>query len=173
MRDLLIIGLLIFSFIGCKAQNDKAIKNEKFGAFKIYPNDTILARQKEIVRTDSLIIPESGYLIYKSFDKNDTIVQELKYYQAQNNTKQGYLTQNIYNEQGKIILYELFNMEGLEIERYKFEYNNMELLTKKEGFGSGEIGITIKYYYSPTGKLIDKKAFRFGKEVTDYFKTMK
>ena len=85
----------------------------------------------------------------------------------------GYLTQNIYNEQGKVILYELFNMEGLEIERYKFDYNKMGLLTKKGGFGSGEIGITIKYYYSKTGELIDKKAFRFGEEVKNYFKTMK
>jgi hypothetical protein len=173
MRDLLITGLLIFSLISCNAQNDKAIKNEKFGAFRIYQNDTIRDRLKEIVRTDSMNIPESGYLIYKSYDKKDTIVQELKYFQAQNNTKYGYLTENIYNEQGRIILYELFNMEGLEIERYKFDYNNMGLLTKKEGFGSGEIGITIKYYYSSTGKLIDKKAFRFGKEVKDYFKTMK
>ena len=102
-----------------------------------------------------------------------TIVQELKYYQAQNNTKHGYLTQNIYNEQGKVILYESFNLEGLVIERYKFDYNNLGLMTKKEGFGSGEIGITIKYYYSKTGELIDKKAFRFGEEVKNYFKTMK
>ena len=128
MRDLFIIGLLIFSFIGCKAQNDKGLKNEKFGAFRIYQNDTIRDRLKEIVRTDSMNIPESGYLIYKSYDKKDTIVQELKYYQAQSNTKQGYLTQNIYNEQGKLILYELFNMEGLEIELYKFEYNDVGLL---------------------------------------------
>jgi len=146
MRDLLITGLLIFSLIGCNAQNDKAIKNGKFGAFRYYQNDTINARLKEIVRTDSMKIPESGYLIFKSYDNKDTIVQELKYYQAQNNTKNAYLTQNIYNEYGKIILYELFNMEGLEIERYKFDYNNLGLKTKKEGFGSGEIGITIKYY---------------------------
>jgi hypothetical protein len=173
MRDLFIIGLLIFSFISCQAQNDKRLKNEIFGALRIYQNDTIRARLKGIVRTDSMNIPESGYLIYKSYDKKDIIVQELKYYQAQSNTKHGYLTQNIYNEQGKLILYELSNMEGLQIERYKFDYNDVGLLTKKEGFGSGEIGITIKYYYSSTGQLIDKKAFRFEKEVKDYFKNMK
>ncbi|MDD3281783.1 MAG: hypothetical protein PHC83_09485 [Bacteroidales bacterium] len=112
-------------------------------------------------------------MIFKSFDRLDSLVSELKYYQCQNNSKNGYLTRNIYNQKGNVILYELFNMEGLEIERYQFEYNNAGQITKKEGFGSGEIGILIRYYYSDYGKLIDKKAFRFGNEVKDYFKTMK
>jgi len=64
-------------------------------------------------------------------------------------------------------------MEGIEIERYKYDYNNNGLILKKEGFGSGEIGITIEYYYTDKGELIDRKAFRFGNEVKDYFKTMK
>ena len=83
------------------------------------------------------------------------------------------MTRNIYNRDGKIILYELFNMEGIEIERYKSEYNNKGQVIKKEGFGSGEIGITIRYYYSNSGELTNKKAFRFENEVKDYFKPMK
>jgi hypothetical protein len=130
-------------------------------------NDTIQTRLKDIVKTDTS--KNSCYLIYKSFDNRDSLVSELKYYQCQSNTKNGYLTRNIFNQKGKIILYELFNMEGLDIERYKFDYNNKGQLTKKKGFGSGEIGITIKYYYSNSGELIDKKAFRFGNEVKDYF----
>ena len=168
MRYTLIIGLLIY-FSNCYAQTDNI--EHRFGQFRYYQNDTIQTRLKEIVRTDSS--KNSCNLIFKSFDKLDSLVSELNYYQCQNNTKNGYLTRNIYNRDGKIILYELFNMEGLEIERYKFDYNNKGQITKKEGFGSGETGITIKYYYSNSGELIDKKAFRFGNEIKDYFKTMK
>ena len=168
MRYTFIIGLLIY-FSNCYAQIDN--NEHKFGQFIYYQNDTIQTRLKDIVKTDSS--KNSCYLIFKSFDKLDSLVSELKYYQCQNNTKNEYLTRNIYSQNGKVILSELFNMEGHEIERYKFDYNNAGQITKKEGFGFGEIGITIKYYYSDSGKLIDKKAFRFGNEVKDYFKTMK
>ncbi len=168
MRLTLIIGLLI-CFSNCYSQKDS--KGSRFGQFKYYHNDTIQNRLKDIVRTDS--IKKTCYLIFKSYDKSDSLVSELKYYQCQSNTKNGYLTRNIYSAEGKIILYELFNMEGIEIERYKFDYDNQGQIIIKEGFGSGEIGITIKYYYSDSGKLIGKKAFRFGNEVKDYFKTMK
>ncbi|VBB44196.1 exported hypothetical protein [uncultured Paludibacter sp.] len=168
MKLSLIFGLLI-SLSNCFAQ--KVDNENKFGQFKYYQNDTIQKRLKDIVRTDS--IKSSCDLFYKSYDRNDSLVSELKYFQCQSNTKNGYLTRNIYRKDGKIILYELFNMEGTEIERYKFDYNEKGKITKKEGFGSGEIGITIKYYYTDNGELIDKKAFRFGDEVKDYFKTMK
>lgn len=168
MRFTLTIGLLIY-LSNCYAQIDNS--EHKFGQFRYYQNDTIQTRMKDIVRTDSS--KNSCYLIFKSFDRLDFLVAELKYYQCQNNTKNGYLTRNIYNQNGKIILYELFNMEGLEIERYKFDYNNAGQITKKEGFGSGEIGIVIRYFYSNSGELIDKKAYRCGNEVKDYFKTMK
>jgi hypothetical protein len=140
---------------------------------EIYCNNWIFGFSIKLLYTDSIKNPDICYLIFNSFDKLDTLVSELKYYQCQNNTKNGYLTRNIYNKFGKIIIYELFNMEGLEIERYKFDYNDKGQLIQKEGFGSGEMGILIKYYYSTTGEMIDKKAFRFGKEEKDYFKTMK
>ncbi|MFC0878833.1 hypothetical protein ACE01N_19715 [Saccharicrinis sp. FJH2] len=168
MRFSFIFGLLIF-FSSCYAQLDD--NEHKFGQFKYYQNDTIQTRLKDIVRTDS--IKSSCDLIYKSYDRNDSLVSELKYNQCQSNSKNGYLTRNIYRRDGKIILYELFNMEGNIIERYKFDYNNKGQIIMKEGFGSGEIGITIKYYYSDTDELIEKKAFRSGNEVKDYFKTMK
>ncbi|WP_175402816.1 hypothetical protein [Mangrovivirga cuniculi] len=52
----------------------------------------------------------------------------------------------------------------------KFFYNNNGQIIKKSGFGSGEIGLTIKYFYSDNGELIDRKAFRIGTEVKDYYK---
>ena len=116
----------------CYAQTK--VNDHKFGQFRYYQNDTIQARLKEIVRTDSIKNPDICSLIFKSFDKHDTLVAELKYYQCQNNTKNRYLTRNIYNKFGKIILYELFDMEGLEIERYKFDYNDKGQLIQKEGF---------------------------------------
>lgn len=169
MRHLLLIGIFSILLLSCQGQANKqdSTKHE-FGKFKFYQDNVVKTRLKEIVRTDT-IKEEIGYFIYKSYDVNDSLVRELMFYVFQDNTKSRYLTCNTYNEKGKIILYELFNIEGLKIEQYIYKYRADGLLWQKEGFGSGEIGITIKYYYSPKGKLIDKKAFRSGNEVLNYF----
>ena len=169
MRHLLLTGIFSILIFGCQKQITKQDDpGNEFGNFKFFQDKVIKTRLKEIVRTDT-IKDEIGYLIYKSYDVNDSLVRELSYYLVQNNTKSKYLTCNIYNEKGKIISYELFNIEGLKIEQYIYKYRTDGLLAQKEGFGSGEIGITINYLYSPKGKLIDKKAFRSGNEVLNYF----
>lgn len=86
----------------------------------------------EIVRTDSTYDNRTGQHIYNSFDKLDTLVQELKYNFFQSDTRRAYLTRNLYDRNGKIIIYELFNMEGKRLEGFKFRYNDKRLLTKKE-----------------------------------------
>jgi len=160
MRHLLLIGIFSILIFGCQRQiNKQDCPRHEFGEFIFYQDIAIKTRLKEIVKTDT-ITKEIGYLIYKSYDENDTLARELIYYLAQNNTKSRYLTCNTYNKKGKIILYELFNIEGLKIEQYNYKYRVDGLLDQKEGFGSGEIGITIKYFYSPKGKPINKKAFR-------------
>ena len=77
MRFTLIFGLLIY-FSNCYAQKDD--NEHRFGQFKYYQNDTIQTILKDIVRADSII--SSCYLIYKYYDKNDSLVSVLKYYQA-------------------------------------------------------------------------------------------
>jgi hypothetical protein len=145
-------------------------KNDfRFGGFKFYTDKIIQNRLKEITRTDSIYTEESTYLIYKSYDANSIMVKELRYFQGQSNSKRAYLIRNVFNTEGKTILYELFNMEGETLERCKFKYNPHGFLIEKEGTRSGEPEITIKYFYSVTGKLIDKKAFQSGKEIIDYF----
>lgn len=169
MKHLLLTGIFSLLLLSCQKQANKqdSIKHE-FGNFKFFQDKIIKTRLREIVRTDT-IKEEIGYLIYKSYDVNDSLVRELSYYLAQDNTQSRYLTCNKYNEKGKIISYELFTVEGLKIEQYIYKYRADGLLAQKEGFGSGEIGITINYFYSSKGKLIDKKAFRSGNEVLNYF----
>ncbi|MDD4993757.1 MAG: hypothetical protein PHR83_16165 [Paludibacter sp.] len=164
MKHLLLTGIFSLSLLSCQRQVNKhdSIKHE-FGNFKFFQDKIIKTRLREIVRTDT-IKEEIGYLIYKSYDVNDSLVRELSYY-----PKSRYFTCNMYNENGKIISYELFTVEGLKIEQYIYKYRADGLLAQKEGFGSGEIGITINYFYSSKGKLIDKKAFRSGNEVLNYF----
>lgn len=170
MRHLLLIGIISILIFSCQRQTSKLDNpRHEFGEFKFSQDNEIKTRLKDIVKTDTIKEEETGYLIYKSYDVNDSLVRELSYYLAQNNTKSRYLTRNIYNEKGKIISYELFNVEGLKIEQYIYKYRTDGLLAQKEGFGSGEIGITINYFYSPKGKFIDKKAFRSGNEVLNYF----
>lgn len=168
MRHLLLIGIFSILIFGCQRQaNIQDSPKYKFGEFTFYQDNVIKTRLKEIIKTDT-IKEKIGYLIYKSYDANDSLVRELRYYLAQDNTKRRYLTCNTYNENGKLILYELFNIEGFKLEQYNYKYRADGLLDQKEGFGSGEIGITIKYYYSPEGKLINERAFRFGEEVINY-----
>ena len=169
MRTLTIIGLLIISVYNSQSQNVININNPESGIFKFHENETIKKRLEMITRIDTLRNVENCYLIYKSYDLRDTIVQVLSYYQCQSNTSSGYLTRNIFNEKGSKILYEHFDMTGIPIEQYNFEYNDLGLLVMKKGFGSGEIGITIKYFYNESGTLIDKKAYRFEQEVKNYF----
>jgi len=169
MKQLLLVGIFSILFFNCQRQiNKQDSAGHEFGKFKFYQDNIIKSRLKEIVKTVT-IKEKTGYLIYKSYDVNDSLDRELIYYLAQDNTKRRYLTCNTYNNKGKIILYELFNMEGLKIEQYNYTYRKDGLLAKKESFGSGEIGIKIYYYYSPKGKLINKKAFRSGCEVLNYF----
>ena len=135
-------------------------------------SELIQNQLRKIVRTDSIQIPNDCYLVFQSFDSRDTMIQEIKYYQCQSNTKNGYCTRYIYNDNGQKILYEYSNMERLFIERFTYEYNSKGLLVKEEGFGSGDVGITIKYSYYKNNKLKKKKAYRSGKEVKNYFENV-
>ena len=139
----------------------------------LYLSDSLQTQIEKIVRTDSMKSDDTSYYIYKSYDSRDSLVQELRYYTSQSNSDRGYLTRNIYNENGKILLYEHLSILGTAIERYKYTYNERGLLIKKEGFGSGEMGISIVYTYSKNGDLIDTKAYRSGQEVKNYFKNKK
>jgi hypothetical protein len=160
--------ILILSLLGLNC--DHSNKNDiRFGELKFYTNELIKKRLKEIIRTDSSSQNESSYIIYKAYDIENKIVRQLKYYQDQSNSQKGFLSRRIYNKNGGIILYELFNMRGIKLEQCNFEYNTKGLIIKKEWTDRDNIVITIKYFYSIYNELIDKKAFRFGKEIDDYF----
>lgn len=108
MKLIIILGLL-FSLVSCQSPQQKSID------FEYYQNDTILKLLKTVVRTDS--IKTTCYLTFKSFDKRDSLVTELNYYQCQNNSKDEYLNRRVYDRQGKLVLHQKFNMEGLELEK--------------------------------------------------------
>jgi hypothetical protein len=86
----------------------------------------------EIIRTDSAFNKKTGQHIYNSFDRLDTLVQQLTYNYFQSDTREAYLTRNLYDKNGNIFLYELFNMEGKRIEGFRYEYDNSGMLTKEE-----------------------------------------
>jgi len=112
MRHITIPGLLVF-LACCYFPGPKG--GQEPGSFAYYQNDTIQKLLKGIVRTDSS--ETTCYLTFRSFDKSDSLVTELKYYQCQDNSKAGYLTRSVYDQQGKLVLHETFNIEGFELER--------------------------------------------------------
>ncbi len=116
MRYLIILCLLI-SFACDNSARQKAGQRsaQKTDYFDYFQNDTIESLLEGIVRTDSNMT--GCYLTFRSFDKYDSLVTELKYYQCQNNAKDLYLTRTVYDRQRKMILREIFNMEGSLIGR--------------------------------------------------------
>lgn len=124
--------LILFIVCGFAQTKNTASDFNGLGLYKFYENDNIKVRLNEIVRTDSIYDNNIGHHIYKWFDKLDTLVQELKFNHFQSDTRRAYLTRHLYNKNGKIILYELFNMEGKLLEGFKYEYTVKGLLTKKE-----------------------------------------
>jgi len=133
MRYYLTFFILLWLFSCSFGQTvSKRIVSKGLGLFEFYENDSVKIRMNEIVRTDSTYDNRTGQHIYNSFDKLDTLVQELKYNFFQSDTRRAYLTRNLYDRNGKIIIYELFNMEGKRLEGFKFRYNDKRLLTKKE-----------------------------------------
>jgi len=112
MKHIITIGLGAF-LVCCHSSRQKPA--QKPTLFEYYKNDTIRELLKAVIRTDS--INTTCYLTFKSFDQRDSLVTELNYYKCQNNSKAEYLIRNVYDRQGKLILREIFNMEGSEIER--------------------------------------------------------
>jgi hypothetical protein len=106
MKYISIVGFLV-SLTCCQSPSKKVAQTERFA---FYQSDTIKQLLKQVVRTDSTAT--SCYLTFSSFDKNDSLVIQLKYYQCQNNSKGEYLTRCVYDLQRKLILEETFNMEG-------------------------------------------------------------
>lgn len=110
MKQVAIFWLTI-SLSGCHSSNLNDKQQQSW--FQYYQNDTIKELLKGIVRTDST--KKTCYLIFKSFDKENSLIEDLQYYQCQNNSKAPYLTRKVYDKKGKLIFQEIFNMEGSEI----------------------------------------------------------
>jgi hypothetical protein len=139
MRYLVIIFLLTllqFCSAGQKKEAEKQLNG--LGHFEFYQDELTKIRLREIVRTDSIYENETGLKFYKSFDKFDTLLLELKYNSFQSDTRRAYLTRNLYDRKGKIIIYELYNMEGKRLEGIKYNYNDKGLLTSTDKLGNDD-----------------------------------
>jgi hypothetical protein len=121
------VTLFQFCNSGHKTKTEK--HHDWQGLFKFYQDEWTKERLSEIVRTDSILENENRLKIFKSFDIVDSLILEMKYNTFQSDTRKPYLTRNLFNEKGKVIVYELYNMEGKRLEGFKYLYSEKGQMT--------------------------------------------
>ncbi len=170
--EIIIIGLL---FTGLNNSFGMNLRNHfkidtcfTFTKVQLKQIDSIKNQLRDIVNVDTIYDRINDHYDIKMYNKDKKLSVSCNYSIGGAFRFYKYFD----NDKNEILSEAISEREGILIEQYLYQYSNGKIITKT-GYSSGEIGITLRYFYDSNWNLIDRKAYRCGKEEMNYFKTMK